>query len=244
MKRRHNSKTLKAPSKYLGNAKEIYTPFTREGGQFLKARIFYQCNPFKWTDRANSVIVLLPQVSTNFCQYRSALKWLFLSMARNYNQQQNELGHFAHYSARPKHFGSCGPTVRLGYVTEVNWPRELVKRRKGTRQGASFSSYGNSLTVRKFGSLAVQSSLWTEWKYWTVSSEWSVRSKFSVGGKFIRSLVNAFVMLQKKHVSWRVKHWVTTQRSTMGKKIWLSMHLNNFGSDKIICTSTLSCSRM
>ena len=91
MKRRHNSKTLKAPSKYLGNAKEIYTPFTREGGQFLKARIFYQCNPFKWTDRANSVTVLFPQVSTNFCQYRSALKWLFLSMARNYNQQQNEL---------------------------------------------------------------------------------------------------------------------------------------------------------
>ena len=153
MKRRHNSKTLKAPSKYLGNAKEIYTPFTREGFQFLNARIFYQCNPFKWTDRANSVIVLLPQVSTNFCQYRSALKWLFLSMARNYNQQQNELGHFAHYSARPKHFGSRGPTVRLGYVTEVNWPRELVKRRKGTRQGASFSSYGNTLTVRKFGSL-------------------------------------------------------------------------------------------
>ena len=151
MKRRHNSKTLKTPSKYLSNA----------------ARIFYQCNPFKWTDRANSVTVLFPQVSTNFCQYRLASKWLFLSMARNYNQQQNELWHFAHYSARPKHFGSRGPTVRLGYVTEVNWPRELVKRRKGTRQGASFSSYGNTLTVRKFGSLAVQSSLWTEWKYWS-----------------------------------------------------------------------------
>ena len=167
-----------------------------------------------------------------------------IEMARNYNQQQNELGHFAHYSARPKHFGSRGPTVRLGYVTEVNWPRELVKRRKGTRQGAFFSSYGNTLTIRKFGSLAVQSSLWTEWKYWTVSSERSVRSNFSVGGKFIRCLVNAFVTLQKKHVSWRVKHWVTRQRSTMGKKIWLSMHLKNFGSDKIICTSTLSCSRM
>ena len=165
-------------------------------------------------------------------------------MARNYNQQQNELGHFAHYFARPKHFGSCGPTVRLGYVTEVNWPRELVKRRKGTRQGASFSSYGNTLTVRKFGSVAVQSSLWTEWKYRTVSSERSVRSNFSVGEKFIRCLVNAFVMLQKKHVSWRVKHWVTRQRSTMGKKIWLSMHLKNFGSDKTICTSTRTCWRM
>ena len=90
MKRRHNSKTLKAPSKYLGNAKEIYTPFTREGDHFLNARIFYQCNPFTWTDRANSVTVLFPQVGTNFCQYRSALKWLFLSMVRNYHQQQTE----------------------------------------------------------------------------------------------------------------------------------------------------------
>ena len=39
-----------------------------------------------------------------------------------------------HYSARPKRFGSCGlivvrrfPTVRLGYVTEMNWPKGTGK---------------------------------------------------------------------------------------------------------------------
>ena len=29
------------------------------------------------------------------------------------------------------------------------------------------------------------------------------------------------------------------QRSTMGKKIWLSMHPRNFGSEKIVCTTNV-----
>ena len=142
----------------------------------------------------------------------------------------------AQLQSATKWVGTLRPLFRAAKAFRVMWsdrsPR-ICHRSELTER--TFSSYGNTLTVRKFGSLAVQSSLWTEWKYWTVSSERSVRSNFSVGEN---------VMLQKKHVSWRVKHWVTRQRSTMGKKIWLSMHLKNFGSDKTICTSTLSCWRM
>ena len=40
-----------------------------------------------------------------------------------------------HYYARPMRFGSRGPAVRLGYVTECIDREGLERRRTGTRQG-------------------------------------------------------------------------------------------------------------
>ena len=47
-----------------------------------------------------------------------------------------------------------------------------------------------TLTVRKFGRLAVQRSLWTKPRFWTVPCERSDRSNFSAGGKFVQCRVS------------------------------------------------------
>lgn len=57
-------------------------------------------------------------------------------------------------------------------------------------RGSAWKCGRTTLTVRKFGSLTVQRSVWTKPRCWTVPCERSDRSNFSAGGKFVQCRVS------------------------------------------------------
>ena len=110
-----------------------------------------------------------------------------------------------HYSARPIRFGSRGlseevsfPQVRLGYVTEVNWPKGLGKRRTGTREGtdhrklSSITWNVNSLLDRTFKLWASKQILTNLFSVFPGVSSVPLTPLFSLNNKSFMNNINNF----------------------------------------------------